>query len=119
MNALRDFFREHIKTRVALVLMLEALPTLLLCGFIAVCYNIFSYPLELQWLVDISFWGFLIGTLPILIIGIIFRRRSEAEISCFDWCETVSRILFIPGVLSAMISLGIDLVLLYNWLMRQ
>ena len=116
MRTIYRFFHRHIKTRIALQLLLDAMPLLLMCGFGAFAYNLFSYPLELEWLMHIGFWGFLIGTIPVFIGGIILRRRADAEFVCYPWCEWVSRILRIGGVLSVSMNLVVILLLIAAWI---
>ena len=116
MTALRTCFDKHIKTRIALQLLLDALPLLMLCGFGACVYHIFDYPLELGWLMDIGIWGFLIGTIPIFIAGIILRKRADAEFACYPWCEWASRILRIGGLLSVSMNLVVLLFLITAWI---
>ena len=116
MKMIREFFARHVRTRIALQLLLDVMPFVLLCGFGACMYHIFDYPLELEWLVGIFFWGFMIGTIPIFIAGFVLRRRADAEFACYPWCEWVSRILRIGGGLSVSLNLVMLMFPIADWI---
>ena len=116
MRAILNFFDRHINIRIALQLLLDAIPFVLMCGFGACAYNLFTYPLELEWLMHIGIWGFLIGVVPFFAAGVILRSRADAEVSCYPWCEWTSRVLRIAGVLSLSMALLLDFILIVAWI---
>ena len=106
-----QFFDYHPMTRIALQLVLDGLPFTLLIGFGVCVYNVFSYPLELEWLMHVGNFGFLIGTLPLFIMGIKLRDDAEDEFACYPWCEWASRTLRILSVLAVSIAVLGDILI--------
>lgn len=104
MQRMSAWFERHTKTRIALQLALDAAPFLLLVVFGVCMWNIFSYPLALEWLMNMGIFGFFMLTLPLFILGIWLRGRAEGEFACYPWCATVSKVLRILGVLAASFS---------------
>ncbi len=115
MGRISKWFTRHPKTRIALQLVLDGLPFLLLLGFVACAYNLFSYPLELEWLMHVGVFGFFILTLPLFILGVWLRGRAEGEFSCYPWCWWTSKVLRILGALAVSFSvfLGFLAILAY------
>ena len=101
MRTNQDFFDKHMKTRIALQLLLDAIPFVLLCGFGACTYNLFTYPLEQEWLVHIGIWGFMLGTVPLCILGRVSRKRMEDQLAAYAACARVSKILTLLGTVAA------------------
>lgn len=101
MRTNQDFFDKHMKTRIALQLLLDAIPFVLLCGFGACTYNLFTYPLEQEWLVHIGIWGFMLGTVPLCILGKVSRKRMKGRFVAYETCEKVSRVFALLGAVAA------------------
>ena len=104
MSRFSEWFNRHTKTRIALQLALDAAPFLLLVVFGVCMWNLFSYPLELEWLMNMGIFGFFILTLPLFILGIRLRGRAEGEFVCYPWCAKVSKVLRILGALAVSFS---------------
>ena len=111
MRSISEWFDRHMKTRIALQLVLDGLPFTLLIGFGICVYNVFSYPLELEWLMHVGIFGYLIGTLPLFIMGIKLRDDAEDEFACYPWCEWASRTLRILSVLAVSIAVLGDILI--------
>ena len=92
MHNISTWFDRHPKTRIALQLMVDAAPFLLLVGFGACVWNVFSYPLELERLMDIGIFGYFLGTLPLFIFGIKWKKSADGEFVCYPWCDKVSSV---------------------------
>ena len=105
MKRMSDWFDRHPKTRIALQLMLDAAPFLLLIGFCICVLNIFTYDIALEWLMDVGIFGFFLLTLPLFIIGIWLRGHVDGEFACYPWCWWASKILRILGALAVSFSL--------------
>lgn len=99
-----SWFDRHTKTRIALQLALDAAPFFLLVTFGVCVWNIFSYPLELEWLMDIGIFGFFILTIPLFALGIWLRGRAKGEFACYPWCRSVSTVLRLLGALAVSFS---------------
>ena len=112
MERIRLYFDRHTKQRVALQLAVDALPLLLMIGFGMCMYNLFSYRLELEWLMHIGVFGFLLLPLPLFILGIWMRGAAEGAFACYAWCAKVSTGLRIAGALAVSIALVLDLFFL-------
>ena len=115
MRCISEWFDRHPKVRIALQLLLDAAPFALLLGFGGCAFNLFSYPLELEWLIHVGILGFFILTVPLFILGIWLRGRAEGDFACYPWCERVSRLLRILGALavSFCVILGVFFILAY------
>ena len=98
------FFGRHGKARIALQLVLDAAPFVLLAGFCACLWNLFTYELALEWLMHVGILGFFILTLPLFLLGIWFRGRAEGEFACYPWCWWASKVLRILGALAVSFS---------------
>ena len=90
MKRISAWFDRHPKIRIALQLLLDAAPFLLLVGFGVCVLNIFSYSLELGWLMDVGIFGYFIMTLPLFILGIKWKKSADGEFACYPWCDKVS-----------------------------
>lgn len=112
MKRISAWFDRHTKLRIALQLVLDGLPFIQMIGFGVCVYNLFTYPLELEWLMDVGIFGFLIAALPLLIIGIKLKSDAEGEFACYPWCDWVSRILRIFSALGVSVSVMLDLFLI-------
>ena len=112
MEMLRLYFDRHTKLRIALQLTVDALPLLLLTGFGMCMYHLFSYPLELEWLMDIAFFGFLLLTIPAFILGIRMRGAADGDFACYPRLAWMSTALRIAGALAVSISLVIGVFML-------
>ena len=104
MKHISAWFDRHPKTRVALQLVLDAAPFVLLAGFCACLWNLFTYELALEWLMHVGILGFFILTLPLFILGIWLRGRAEDEFACYPWCWWASKVLRILGALAVSFS---------------
>ena len=104
MRRISDWFDKHMKTRIALQLVLDAAPFILLAGFCACMWHLFTYELALEWLMHVGILGFFILTLPLFILGIWFRGRAEGEFACYPWCWWMSKVLRILGALAVSFS---------------
>lgn len=101
MGVSQDFFDKHMKTCIALQLLLDAIPFVLLCGFCTCMYNLFAYPLEREWMMHIGIWGFMLGTVPFCILGNVSRKRMADQLAAYVTCERVSKLLTLLGTVAA------------------
>lgn len=104
MGRISQFFGRHVKTRIALQLVLDAAPFVLLAGFCASVWHLFTYELALEWLMYVGILGFFILTLPLFVLGIWFRGRAEGEFACYPWCCWASKVLRVLGALAVSFS---------------
>ncbi|MBE5810273.1 MAG: hypothetical protein E7318_04975 [Clostridiales bacterium] len=100
MRRISEWFDRHMKARIALQLVLDGLPFIQMIGFGICVYILFTYPLELEWLMHVGILGFFILSLPLFILGIWCRGRAEGEFACYPWCWWASKVLRILGALA-------------------
>ena len=104
MKSISAWFDHHMKTRIALQLVLDAAPFLLLIGFCTCVWNVFSYDLAVEWLMHIGIFSFFILTLPLFALGIWLRGCADGEFAFYPWCWWMSKTLRILGALAVSFS---------------
>ena len=110
MKSISAWFDHHMKTRIALQLVLDGLPLFLLA------YPLVLGGLELDERVSPGWWDYLgVGCMYFMMFGggtllfvlsIWLRSRARVEFECYPWCKGVSVILRLLSVIPAILSLG-------------
>ena len=119
MKSISAWFDRHMKTRIALQLVLDGLPLFMLA------FPLVLGGLELDERVPPGWWDYLgVGCMHIMMygggavlfgLGIWLRNRATIEFECYPWCKAVSFILRLLSVIPAVLSFGfmIGIAILY------
>ena len=111
MGRISKWFTQHPKTRIALQLVLDGLPFLMVVIWsvmaIAEIEDLFTVP---QWLGDLLMtymvFGMYGGNAVLFVLGIWLRSRAVVAFECYPWCKIVSFVLRILSFIPAVISFG-------------
>ena len=111
MKHISAWFDRHMKTRIALQLVLDGLPFLmalfpLVVGMLELD-EVLPYPGWWDTIAIVCMYAIMYGGGAVLWgLGIYFRSRAKVEFECYPWCKVVSVILRLLSLLPAILSLG-------------
>ena len=111
MRRISEWFDGHMKTRIALQLVLDGLP------FGMFVYMIVIGILELEMvLLSPGWWDTIAmgcmylmmygGGAVLFVLGIWLRSKAVVEFECYPWCKIISFVLRILSFIPALISFG-------------
>lgn len=116
MKGIAHFFDRHIKTRIALQLVLDGLPLLLM---ILLLYFGFSVKITDSWsgtfiiepsrIFDVTLFCLLVFTIPAFITSFLWRDRAFELFERHRWCRYISNTLRILGALIVSIVFVVDI----------
>ena len=115
MKAIRSYFDGHMKTRIALQLLLDAAPTLLLCwAVIALEMSGNGHVVWTARLFDVSMTVYAILTVPLFILSVIMGKDLvELEI-----CPALAKLslgLRIISILPMLLAAALDIIMIVTF----
>jgi len=119
MKRISAWFDRHPKTRIALQLVLDGLPFLLLAfpftvGIIEVNCHISNLPYLLDVIATCCMESVMYGGSAVLYaLGIWLRSRAKDKFERYPWCKAVSGMLRVLSFIPAVLSFGLLIGLLY------
>ena len=114
MRCISDWFDRHMKKRIALQLLLDAAPFLLLAIPFATCL----FPSS-RWTSDVMntcMWILAWGGVPIFLLSILLRKRAEKAFVGCPKCETFSDMLRVLSAVATLVSFGFLVSVMFGYI---